>query len=243
MPVTVSAVGGGLEAGDLDVLEAVEREPGRPGLLALARADVGVDAAGLAEVGRVDRAVGVEPLGEPEGDLLARLARDLEPGHAGEVLAHVEHVDARLRLRDRFGPRARRMARTGGPGWAWTSGLISAPTTTGVPAGVVEARRVPAVQGQPRVVGFAHEEVGLEDRAELSPSSPGRWRRSSRAAVGVLDVELGQEPRVLAVVVALLAEADVAAVPAVGQDRPRGRCPRTGRGRSRRRPGSRRRLV
>ena len=55
--------------------------------------------AGLAEVGRVDRAVGVEPLGEPQGDLLARLAGRLEPGDAGEVLAQVEHVRPRASAR------------------------------------------------------------------------------------------------------------------------------------------------
>ena len=73
----VSSVRRRFEPGELDVLKAVEGEPRRPGFLASARADVGVGDAGLAEVGGVDRAVGVEPLGEPQGDLLARLA--LEP--------------------------------------------------------------------------------------------------------------------------------------------------------------------
>ena len=68
-------------------------------------ADVGVDAAGFAEVGGVDRAVGVEPLGEPKRDLLPGFARDLQPGHAGEVLAQVEHVDTGLRLGDRCAAR------------------------------------------------------------------------------------------------------------------------------------------
>ena len=97
-----------LQPGDLDVLEAVEREPRLPGLLALTVADIGIRDAGLAEVGRVDRAVRVEPLGEPQGDLPARFAVDLEPDDAGEVLAQVEHERPGLRLGDRLRLRARR---------------------------------------------------------------------------------------------------------------------------------------
>ena len=86
-----------------------------------AAADIRVRDAGLAEVGGVDRAVGIEPLGEPQGDLLARLAVRLQPRHAGEVLAHVEHLNAGLRLGDRLrlelGEGAHRRARdaTGPP--------------------------------------------------------------------------------------------------------------------------------
>src|SRR5207244_93824 len=93
-----------LQTGDLDVLEAVEREPRLPGLLALAVADIRIRDAGLAEVGRVDRPIRVEPLGEPQGDLPARLAGDLEPDDPGEVLAQVEHVSPGLWLSDRAGP-------------------------------------------------------------------------------------------------------------------------------------------
>ncbi len=63
-------------------------------------ADVGVRGAGAAQVGGVDCAVGIEPLGEPQRDLLARLAAHLQARDAGEVLAEVEHEHARLRLGD-----------------------------------------------------------------------------------------------------------------------------------------------
>jgi len=74
------------------------------------------------------------------------------------------------------------------------------------------------MNGRSRVIGFAHEEIGLDDRAgRRLPVCPGR--HDFDAAVGVLEVELTFEPRVLAVMVAQLAVADVAAVPAIGQDR------------------------
>ncbi len=41
---------------------------------------------------------------------------DLEPDDAGEVLAHVEHVDARLGLGDRLRASSSAKARTGGAG-------------------------------------------------------------------------------------------------------------------------------
>ena len=174
----VSCRWGRLEPGELDVLEAVEGEPGRPGFLALALADVGVDAPGRAEVGGVDRAVGVEPLGEPQGDLLARLALDLQPGHAGEVLAQVEHEDARLRLGDRtagHGPRLN--GRTGGPGWAWTAGLTSAPSDNRLPLGVVETRRCPSRAWPAGRRRFRPSGSRPRGSARSRLSSPGRWRR------------------------------------------------------------------
>ena len=51
-----------------------------------------VDAASLAEIGCVDRAVRVEALGETESDLLAGFTRDPKTWHAREILAQVEHV-------------------------------------------------------------------------------------------------------------------------------------------------------
>ena len=115
------------------------------------------------------------------------------------------------------------MAAPAGAGCHWTTGFNSAPTSTGLhrlsskPA-ASQPRQACACAG---VVHLAHQEVGLEDRA--GRGSP-RWAGDDvgRGAVGELEVEQGAEPRLLAVMIALLAEADVAAVPAVGQDRAQG---------------------
>ena len=81
------------------------------------------------------------------------------------------------------------------------------------------------MNGRSRVIGFAHEEISLDDRAgRRLPVCPGR--HDFGAAVGILEVQLTLEARVLAVMVALLAEADVAAVPAIRQDRAQGVVPR-----------------
>ena len=100
MPVMASFARAARIAGHFDVAEPVEGEPRLPDLFALALEDVGVDGPGAAEVGRVDRAVGVEHFGEAEHDLRAGRPADLQPREAGEVLAHVEDVNARLRLGD-----------------------------------------------------------------------------------------------------------------------------------------------
>ena len=100
-------------------------------------------------------------------------------------------------------------------------GIHLGPEVHRLPLAIVEARRVPAGHGQPGVVRLAHQEVGLEDRAG-GGLPVGAGGDVVGRAVGVLEVQHGPEPRVLAVMVALLAEADVAAVPAVGQDRSQG---------------------
>ena len=79
----------------------MEGEAGLPGFDVRALADVGIEGAGVAIVGGVERAVGVQAFGEAEGDLLAgpgvleRKARD-----AGEVAPEVEDEDAGLDLGD-----------------------------------------------------------------------------------------------------------------------------------------------
>ena len=164
-----------LEAGDLQVLIAVEGEPGRPDLLVAALADVGVDAAGLAEVGRVDGAVGIEPLGEPEDDLLAGLAAEPKPGDAREVLAVVEHVDARARLRERPGLQLdeRRHRRAGvrlDDRLHLRAGDRPAPSRRrGTSAGTSRASRAGRRRSRPS---------GSRPRGSgrSTPSSPGRWR-------------------------------------------------------------------
>ena len=97
--------------------------------------------------------------------------------------------------------------------------------TTGVQPGIVEPRAVPAWNGRARVVGLAHEEIGLK-RSGRSRLPVGPGGHDFGAAVGVFEVELTLEAGVFAVMVALFAEADVAAVPAIGQDRAQGVVPR-----------------
>src|SRR5208337_4521003 len=216
--------GWGLQPGDLDVLEAVKCESWRPGLLALAVADVRIDAAGGAKVCRVDGAIRAEPFGEPEGDPLAGLSVNLEPQYAGEVLAQVEHVHAGLRLCNRFGPELRK-GTNGRSRMRLNQGFDLSAGDDRRPPGIVEPRFVPAINGRSRVIGFAHEEISLDDRAgRRLPVCPGR--HDFGAAVGILEVQLTLEARVLAVMVALLAEADVAAVPAIRQYRAQGVVPR-----------------
>jgi hypothetical protein len=96
--------GFGGQAGDLDVLVAVEGEARLVGFVRAAAAGVGVGDAGLAEVGGVDGAVGIEALGEAQGDLLAgRGVAESEAVDAGEILREVEDVDAGGGLGDGFG--------------------------------------------------------------------------------------------------------------------------------------------
>lgn len=56
------------KAGHLDEPKPVGGEPRLPGLGAAARERVDVGGPGSAEVGEVERAVGLQPLGVPQGD-------------------------------------------------------------------------------------------------------------------------------------------------------------------------------
>ena len=82
---------GGLaaEEGELDVAEAVEGEGRGPGFVAGAGEGVGVGGVGVAEVGGVDAAVGVETLGVAEARDGAARAADVQADVADHVLSHV----------------------------------------------------------------------------------------------------------------------------------------------------------
>ena len=71
------------EAGDLDVAEAVIGEVRFVDFRAFATRGVAVGGPGTAQVGGVDRAVGVEDLGVPESDFLCLLAVERQAAPAG----------------------------------------------------------------------------------------------------------------------------------------------------------------
>jgi len=77
------------EEGELDVAEAVEGEGRGPGFVAGAGEGVGVGGVGVAEVGGVDAAVGVETLGVAEARDGAARAADVQADVADHVLSHV----------------------------------------------------------------------------------------------------------------------------------------------------------
>ena len=104
------------------------------------------------------------------------------------------------------------------------------------PAFVVETGFVPAGHLQPGVVGFAHQQVVFQQRAE--PVFPGAVRGDGdRAAVCQGDLQLGQQPGPVDVLLAVI-PADVPDSPAIAQDGAERRCRRGAAERSRRRPGT-----
>ena len=91
-------------ARQLDILEAVEREARLVGLaLRVAAQDVVVRRARLAQVLGHQPAIGMQHLAVAQANLRARRAFDLQPRHAGEVLAQVEDIDAVGRRSDANG--------------------------------------------------------------------------------------------------------------------------------------------
>ena len=205
------------QPGDFDVLKPVIREPRLPVFGFSAAADVGVGGAGAAEVGSIDRAVGIQTLREAERNPLPRLSvEDRQMRHAGEVLAHVEHIDARLRLGDFLGnPPIDLDDRRTGVGL--NCRLDRRADIDGLPLALIKVGLVPLVLFA-HVVGFAHQKIGLANRADYCfPVWPSR--EILCVAVGVLHVQLGQEARIFPVMVALVLIADVAGVPAVGEHR------------------------
>src|SRR5262245_55613274 len=131
---------------------------------------------------------------------------DLEARHASEVLAQVQHEDPRFRLGPllalNLGVRSDR--RTGMCLDQWLN--LSA-GRDGVPLRVIETRRVPAVHRLSGVVGFAHQEVSLDDRTDRG--LPGWSGRDDLAGpIVVRNVELYLDARLLAIVMSHLAVAD-----------------------------------
>ena len=97
--------GGGLagEAGHLDVAEAVIGEARLPDFGASALEGVEIGGARRAQVGDVERAIGLQRFGMAQRDLGALGAGDAQTAPAHHVLAHIEDVDAGLEHLDADG--------------------------------------------------------------------------------------------------------------------------------------------
>jgi hypothetical protein len=205
---------------DLDVAKAVEREARLPGLAArVAAEDIVVGLPGGAQVLSVDRAVGIEHLGEAQADHLAGLAANMEANAADHVLAEVEHPgwggpDVEFHRRsDGLEFLRRAHERPEGRG-QFNPGIGEAGDRR--PGAVIVAGFVPAAKLAPGVVRFTVDQVGFDDRAESGlPGAIGH--DGLGGAVGEGQHELGEQLRALAVIVALT-PADVAAIPAVAEE-------------------------
>src|ERR1051325_7780570 len=211
-------IGLGFYAGDLDVLEAVEGEARLPRFEPFAFADVGIRGAGAAEVSDINGPVRIQALGEAEGNFLAGFASNFEARDAGKILAKIEDEDAGLWLRDGLGMNFFEGADwRGGVRLHEVVDLVTA-DIDGLPLAQVATRLRPTGAFEPGVVGFAFEEIGFELGAgggfpiRAGADVGGR-------AVGVFEVEFGAQTGELAVMIADVAVADVAAEPAVGEDR------------------------
>ena len=210
-----------LQPADLDVAKPVEGEARLPGLaIRISSQDVDVGGPGASQIGGVDRSVGVDPLGEAKGQLLARPAADPQPGDSGEVLSHVEHEDPGLGFRDRRGTQlfedAYRRGRRGGEGCRGRLAHVD-----DLPGGIVETGSIPGRHLEAGVIRLPHEEVGVED-------GPGRGapvciaRDGLHRAVSHLQAQHRGEADAVSVVVTLSSVADVAGIPAVRDDRAEG---------------------
>ena len=168
----VGAGFGGRQAGQLDVAEAVEREPRQVRHVSAAAAAAGVlvGLLGPAEVVGVGRPVRLEHLGEPHPhDRAGRGAGHAQPGQTGEVLAQIVDGHARARA-DRIGDRA--AARPSGgratPGWGWSSGVPSRPAGDGRARTSADVTCQPLAAPQPQRLALGQRHVA--GRASRSAS-------------------------------------------------------------------------
>ncbi|GAA3143022.1 hypothetical protein GCM10020001_077430 [Nonomuraea salmonea] len=201
---------------DLGVPEAVHGEAGLPLLGDVVAAQrVRVRGGGVAQWTEAERAV-LQDLGVAEGDRLPGRTLDADAQPAGDVLAEVEDGLAgracqHLPWPQRLDPAHRRTRRRDEPG-----GVV-AEHVGGRPGGGFEAGLRPALGQQAGVVPLAVVQAGGGDRARgAAPVLVGDDQVGAAVLVG--DLQLGDERDAVAVDGGLAAaEADAAAVPAVGQ--------------------------
>mgnify|MGYP005843115919 CR=1 FL=1 len=234
-------------AGDFDVPESVIGEARCPRLHSGAAQDVGVGSPSLAQVLGHQTAVRIDHFPEPESHPRTRRAGDLQPRDAGEVLPQVEDERAPGRTQHADRPDfldgadiGRRVGlhpeRRGEPEFDLAAagpvvedrpgGPVGARGDSLLPAAVVEGGFAPAGHLAPRVVGLAHQQVGFQGRA--GGALPGRVAGDGAPrAAGKLQYQLEQQRRRLAVKIPARAVgsvarqqgvADIAGVPAVGED-------------------------
>ena len=225
------------QSGQLHVAETVEGEPRLP---APRRRPCTrrCRPTGAAEVGRVERAVGIEHLGVPQRDLRARRGRrpsaaPRRPCSGRDRKSNRPGLGSTIRL----GLDGRRSTRTGSMTWPSSGRGGSSRTRGRRPRGVVQPGLVPAGVLQPRIVRFAQHEVGRQRSGCRRSATSASVTMRSVAAVGVGHFQLGQQGRLLAQHLEP-AVADVAAVPAVAQQGGHGVVARLEQRARRRRPGS-----
>ena len=216
-------------AGDVGVAEAVDGEGRFPLLDAVAGQGVGVGGLGLAQGAHAQDPV-VEDLGVAQGDRPPGRPAHADAQAAGDVLAEVDEdpLGGQLRLAPAQGqdpplldahldgPEGLHGAHGGVGGHDQALGVGGADLDR-QPGGVVEAGARPPGGGPAGVDLLAVVQVGEQDLADAGP--PVRVRGDEAAAAVVVgDFELDDGGDVLAVEVAVAAvEADVTAVPAVGE--------------------------
>ena len=149
----------------------------------------------------------------------------LQPHPAHHVLPEIKRVGARPRLGHRtrrqligdargFRVRRlddklrRRLLRIPGP----------QPRCHGLPRRIIEAGPRPAVAPQPRIIFATLHQVRVPDRPPRRPPR-GVARDDLARAVGINDLELRQQPRIAAVVIAPAGVAQHARIPSVAEDR------------------------
>ena len=215
---------------DRGVAEAVEREPRLPLDRAVAGELEHVGRDGVAQ--RTERELAVlEHLGVPQGEARARRAVHPDAESADEVLAEVEDRGARRR-REHLGHRqlvdaahGRRDARLG-------HRHVLVPLASGCPAAGLGPRRRVEPGGRPAVdVGGAAQvgvlagvDAAVDDGAVAEGPPAVAGGDDLGAAVGVLEVELGEEARLVAVdAVGELEEAVLLGVPGARDRRRRAR--------------------
>jgi hypothetical protein len=164
----------------------VVSELGRPHFaFRVAAQDIRVDRLGFAEILGHEAAVRVQHLAVADLDLGPSRSADLEPHHSREVLPMLKMETPGSGSVISTGWISS-MGKTGTPGYACMRGGFAEPEfhlarsalvdelgleaavlfgadRTG-PRGIVESGRRPTGHLQPRVVGFAHQHVGFEDR-------------------------------------------------------------------------------
>ena len=203
------------QARQLNVAEAVEGKVRLP-LLAAALANVGVGAGSAAQVGRVDCAVGIEHFRVAQRDLCPGGSIHLEPHDADHVLAEVigPLTGGGLGERDgfSFGGLAHRRHDLG-----IKRARFFVPDGGGRPGPVVVPGEIPGGEFGAGVVGLAEHEVAREHGAGVGFPG-GIADHGFDRAVGVGDLQLREE-RGDGAVLLEAAVAEVAGVPAVGEQR------------------------
>ena len=167
----------------------------------------------------MERAIRLEHLGMPHGDGVAAPPADPESDPTGDVLATVERPSPVTTRRPVDRQRGDDADRRCSPGLDASD--VEWHDRDARPAPVVEARAVP--------VGTALPEVGRAPVVEVGGSDlPGRrppiliGGDHDPTAIGAVDLELSDEPDLLAVVASLVPRlpAEAASIPSVAEDRP-----------------------